>query len=100
MSAKKVFIPNKAAHDYTKAADFGQVVFCTSGPVRREAMMELFQQIQQSFTDAEPSDLIMNAGPASAVALACSIMAARFGELHMLMWDKGRYFVRSFQLEN
>lgn len=100
MPTKKVFIPNKAAHSYGKAEIFGELVFCTEGVVRREALMESFKELQAALANAESSDIIMNAGPASIVALACSIMASRFGELNLLMWDKGHYYVRTFNLDN
>ena len=95
----KVFVPNKNQHDYTEAWDFGELVFCTSGDLSRTDVLTMQADIESAMADAEPSDFILISSLAVLCGIACGVFAARFGELHLLIFENGHYVERHLSLD-
>lgn len=93
--SKRVYIPNKALHDYSGAWDFGELVFCTQGELHRLDVLTMQAEIERSMADAEPDDYILISSLTSLCSIACAAFASRFGCLNLLIFDNGKYHARS-----
>lgn len=95
----KVFVPNKGSHDYTAAWDFGDLIFCTEGPVNRTDFLTMHSDLHKSMQNAQPDDFIMLSSLPSLCCIMCSIFASRFGRLNILIFEDGEYIARHLTLE-
>lgn len=83
----KVFIPNKSSHNFSSAEKFGELVFLTSGSVNRFAVANMMRDLEAALAEAQIDDFIMVTSLAVLTALTCSIMATRFGQVNLLIYD-------------
>lgn len=102
MSASKqlVFVPNKSPYDYTKAWDFGDLVFCTEGELNSMDVLTMQKDLEDAMADADPEDLILVGSLTSLCSVACAIFAHRFGRLNLLLFKNGSYVVKKLVFNN
>jgi len=92
---KQVFVPNKNPHhDYTKAWDFGELIFCTHGELHRQDLLTMQSEVERNMQDAESEDYIMIASLSTLCGIMCGIFAKRFGRLNLLLFEDGEYKVQ------
>jgi hypothetical protein len=92
MQTKLVFVPNKnPRHDYTKAWDFGDLVFCTQAEINRQDLLTMKDEVEQAMIEAGPDDYILVASLSSLCGIMCGLFASRFGCLNLLLFDRGEY---------
>ncbi len=97
---KLVFVPNrKDAHDYTDAYQFGSLVFCTDGALNRKDLRTMQTLLEEKMVDAEAQDYILLTSLTSLCSIACSIMAARFGRVNVLVFERDKYTPRTLFFE-
>ena len=89
-----VFVPNKSPHDYSKAWDFGDLVFCTQGELNNLDVLTMQSELEAAMEDAQPDDYILISSLSSLCGVACAIFAHRFGRLNLLLYKNGRYVVK------
>lgn len=97
---RKVYVPNKGQHDYTKAWAFGDLVFCTDGTLNRRDIATMHGEITRTMIDADEDDIILITSLSSICSIAAGIMAARFGKLNLLLYEDGEYIERSVDFDN
>lgn len=95
-----VFVPNKQPYDYDAAWDYGDLVFCSEGEVNRKDLRTMQADLEWALRDAQPDDYIMLSGLPSMCCVACSIFAAKFKRLNLLLFERGEYVARSLTLDN
>jgi len=98
LQPRKVFVLNEGTHDYSGAEAFGELVFCTSGLLPKHDINRLFLELDQYLAESNRNDLIMVSSLASLFGVACAIMAAQHGEVHMLLYQDGRYVEKDLVL--
>jgi hypothetical protein len=93
----QVFVPSKSHHDFSKAKNFGELVFLTQGQINRYDVNYIAQLCTEAMTDARAGDYIMVSSLSVITAVASAIFSARFGRLNLLQYDAGvgDYFSRS-----
>ncbi len=96
---KKVFVPNKGTHDYTKAWDFGDLVFCTTGEISRTDLATMQAEMATAMNDADEDDYILLTSLASLCAVACGMFSAKFGRLNILLYERGQYVERHLDFD-
>lgn len=97
---RKVYVLNDGGHNYTDAERFGNIVFCTRGTLARWDISQMFRELDIALMDAQAEDYILIGSLASLCSVATAIMAARFGEVHFLIFKDGQYLPRDLMLEN
>ncbi len=97
---RKVFIVSNGGHDYADATSFGELIFCTDGVIKKHDIAQMYRELSQSLDCAEPDDYLMISSLTSLCVVAASILANRFGELHLLVYHDGAYVVKDLILEN
>lgn len=96
---RKVFIVNNGGHDYSDAQRFGEIVFCTDEPIRKDDVHQMYRALSFALQDAQAEDFLLVSSLTSLCMIAAAIMADRFGELHLLIFKDGEYIQRDVILE-
>lgn len=96
----KVFIVSDGGHDYSDAARFGELVFCTENVIRKDDIAQMYREIRQALEIASPGDFLLISSLTSLCSVAASILAFQFGEIHFLLYKDGQYVRRDLILED
>jgi len=94
----KVYIPSKLEHDYSAAAEYGEVVALTVGHVDKYSVGELSTAIGEALRDAQDDDTILISGLTLNNCIASAIMAHKFGVVNFLLYRRGEYMLRKILL--
>lgn len=97
---RKVFVINNSGHDYRDAERFGDIVFCTEGPLNRCDVSQMYRVFSDALQDAHEEDYLLLTSLASACSVASAIMANQFGRVNYLLFDNGKYIERTMVLED
>ena len=97
---RKVFVVNNGGHDYSDAERFGEIVYCTGNIIRRDDTAQMFRELREALSDANPEDYILMSSLTSLCCVATAIMVEKFGELHMLIFHNGQYVSRDVILRD
>lgn len=90
----KVYILNKAAHDYSDARRFGELVFCTDGSLDKLDIQQMYREMSDAMTDSSPNDFILLTSLASLCSVACSVFVTMHSRLNLLIHTKDGYVER------
>ena len=90
-----VYVLNKAPHDYSDAERYGELVFCTSGPLDKLDISQMYRELDQAFDDSQEDDWILLTSLTSLCAVACSIFVLKHERLNLLIHTKTGYVDRS-----
>lgn len=96
---KTVFIVSDGGHDYSDATRFGEIKFCTERVIRKDDVSQMYRELNEAMADARPDDLLLISSLTSLCSIAASILAARFGEVHFLVFAGGQYHQRDLILD-
>jgi len=91
----KVYILNKAAHDYSDATRYGELIVCTDGSLDKLDIQQMYRELSESFYDSESTDYILLTSLSSLCSVACSIFALKHNQLNLLVHTKDGYVERS-----
>ena len=99
-----VLIVNKGCHDYSKAAEFGDLYFMTEGQIGRFSTGEMYRRFSPYIKESKPDDLILVSGLPIMTTVACSMFAAKHGKVNLLLHNSGpgvreHYVQRTINME-
>jgi hypothetical protein len=101
---RKVYLPNKGAHDYTPAEPYGEFITMTEGPLKLTEVGYLTRIMSQCLEDSSPKDFILLCGPTLANVIATAIFVQLHGRVNLLIFRSGkagpRYYERTVMLED
>jgi len=97
---KRVYVLNMAAHDYSDARRFGELVYCTQGSIDKLDTSQMYREMFDAFDGSQEDDLIMLTSLASLCSVACSIFAVRHGRINLLIHTRDGYVERSIHFNN
>lgn len=80
-----VYVLNDGGHDYSDAERFGMLVMCTTGTLDKFDLPQMQAVLAEALADSYPSDYILLTSLTSLCCVATGYMAARHGELHLLV---------------
>lgn len=98
--SNKVFVVSNGGHDYSDAARFGEVVFCTDQLIRKDDIAQMYRVLHDALKHAAPGDYLLVGSLTSLCVVAAAILADRFGEIHLLVYENGKYTSRDLILES
>lgn len=93
-----VWIPNDAGHDYEVARQYGEIVFLTSGVVRKFDAQKLYRTIAGKMSESSPDDYLMVGSLPILNAIAAAVQTKRHGQVNFLLYRGGRYIERSVRV--
>lgn len=95
----KVFIPNRGGHDYSEAAEWGDVVFCTQGVVPKFNPSHMVRVLQEFIDESSPDDYILLTSLPVLCCVFCGMFAAKHGRLNFLLFKDGKYIERKLDFD-
>lgn len=95
---KKVYVPNRSAHDFTPAETFGELVFLSEGLIDRFAINTTVRRFVEGTKDATAEDYILISSLNILNNVLTSIFAFRFGKVNFLLFKNGKYIERCIDL--
>ena len=95
----KVYIVNKSSHDFSKAEQFGELVFCTEGRMNRFGTNDMVRKFKDAMEGSKKTDYILLCSLNVMNSLACSVFARKHGALNLLLYKEGDYIERNHLLD-
>lgn len=96
---RKVYIINKAAHDFSAAEKYGSLIFLSKGAVNKYAVSRIFRQFQDALSTSSEDDYILLTSLTVMCVIACCIFALRHNKLNLLIFKDEDYVVRTIDLK-
>ena len=90
-----VFIVNRSAHDYSRAADYGSLIYLSTGPMNRYEVNNMVRQFSIALTNSHPDDYLVMSGLAMMNSIATALFAIKHGRVNFLLFKNGRYVERN-----
>ncbi len=93
----KIFIPNKAGHDFTPAERYGKLIYISKGFQDKHATNTMQRQWYEELKHSQPTDIIMMAGLSNMQAIGCAMFGHMHGRVNILIFDpdtKYKYTLR------
>ena len=87
----RVYVPNDWQHTATDAEVFGELIYLTRGPIRRNAIRANFAAVDKGLEGSKKTDWLVVGSLSVLTALCAASFAAKHGRLNLLLWDQGRY---------
>jgi len=97
---RKVYVINRAGHDYTPALRFGDLVYLSDGMLPKYSVNRLYRIMHNSLKSSSPDDYILLSGLGVAQSIACSIFALKHMRLNLLLFKDGGYVERKIVLDD
>ena len=95
----KVYIPNKAGHDYTDAMRYGELVYVTAGLQNKYSVNQMLRIWQDVLKDSDSSDCIVLTGLSVIGSIGCSVFAVKHQRVNLLLWKNGKYIKRELIID-
>jgi hypothetical protein len=98
----KVYVVNKSCHDFTKAEEFGEIVFLTIGNVNRYATSNMYRKFEREMKKSSPEDYMLLSGMTVMSVIACGMFSMLHKRLNLLIWksDRKEYIERIIKMED
>ena len=94
MSQVKVFVSNRASHDYSDAERFGSLVFLTEGAINRFDVENMKTLIYPQLAEATPHDYWMVSSLTILNMVGEAYLIRKHGGVRILLLKNGRYIER------
>ncbi len=98
MQNTTVFIPNKGAHDFSLAREYGDLHFLTEGRINPTAVGGLYRQIMQEMQHASAHDYLLIHSLPILNIITAAILTSKFNRLNLLIWRRDHYAERNLYL--
>lgn len=95
----KVFVVNRSNHDFSRAEEFGELVFCTEGRMNRFATNDMIRRFSEVMSKSSEEDYVLLCSLNVMNAIACAVFAYKHGALNLLLYKDGKYIERNHLLD-
>ncbi len=90
----------QSGHDFTPAAEYGELVYITKGLVPRYKTNTIYRQVAEALSEAHEEDYLVISSLAIISSLASAFLARRFGKVNYLLFRDGRYVERVVDIDS
>lgn len=99
---RKVYVVAKGLHDWTLAAEYGEVVFLSTVPISRVAVSTMARLFAPQLQKSSPDDYLLITGLSVMCSIACSLFVLKHRRLNLLLFDAAseKYVKRTVVLED
>jgi hypothetical protein len=94
-----VYVVNKSSHDFSKASQFGDIVYLSQGPINRFACNSMHRKFYAKLISSNEDDYILMCSLGVMNSIACSIFAKLHNKLNLLLYKKGKYIERNLIID-
>lgn len=95
-----VYVPNRGAHDYEDAKQYGELVFLTSGVVERYRTNTIYRELMVGMADAQADDYLLVSSLSILNSIISGILARQFGKINFLLFRDGKYLLRTVNIDS
>jgi hypothetical protein len=95
-----VYVPNRGAHDYEDAKQYGELRFLTSGVIERYRTNTIYRTLMQGMEDAQEGDFLLVSSLSILNAIIAGILARKFGKINFLLFRDGKYLLRTVNIDS
>jgi hypothetical protein len=95
----KVYVLNKGGYDYSAAQRYGELVYCTDGPLNKNDINQSARLMAKALRDSDSSDYIVLTSLSSLCSIACAIFAAQHQRLNLLIYKAGQYYEYTIEIK-
>ena len=98
----KVYIPNNSGHDFSKAEQYGELIFVTQGTIPPFDLNKMYREVVDTLQDSEEQDYIMVSGLTQINGMLMAVFGYKHGRLNLLIYDvkEEDYVIRKIVLGN
>ena len=92
----KVYIVNKSTHNFSRAEEFGKLVFMSEGRLNRYATNDMSRKFSDAMRNSTKEDYLLPCSLNTANIMAGAIFARKHGRLNLLLFkpSTGEYIER------
>lgn len=94
-----VFVVNNSGHDYSDAERFGEILYCTEGPLNKFDTAQMYRSLSEALLDANEDDYILMTSLTTLCCIATGMMVEQFGKVNMLLFQGGKYISRTIAFD-
>jgi hypothetical protein len=87
----RVFVVNKSSHDFSPAAEFGELVYLSEGPMNRYEANNMARQFLPHLLCSSKEDYLLPCGLSIMNMIAASVFAHLHGRLNLLLYKNKVY---------
>ena len=95
-----VYVPNKGAHNYEDAKQYGELVFLTSGVVERYRTNTIYRTLCEGMKDAQENDYLLVSSLSILNSIISAILSRKFGKVNFLLFRDGKYLLRTVNIDS
>ena len=81
-----VYVINKSGHDFSKAEEYGTLVFLSEGEINPFQMTKIYRMFAAILRDSSPDDCLLISGLAVMNSIASAILSHMHGRVNWLQW--------------
>jgi hypothetical protein len=93
--SRKVYIVNRSAHDFSRAKDFGELVYLSSGEINRWNTNHMARIFEEVLASSSKEDYLVLCSLNIMNSIASAIFSHLHGRLNILLYKDGRYIERN-----
>lgn len=99
---KKVYVVARGLHDWSLAAQYGELIFLSNEPFGRTAVSNMVRKFAPGLADSKPEDYIVVTGLSVMCSLTCVLFALKHRRLNLLLFDAAteKYIKRTLMLDD
>ncbi len=92
----KVYIVNKSSHDFSRAGEFGNLIFMSEGRLNRFGTNDMIRKFQDAMRNSKEDDYLLPCSLNTANIIAASVFACKHKRLNLLLFKAttGEYIER------
>lgn len=83
----KVYIVNKSVHDYSDAERYGELVFLSTGNLKRFSTSKAYRKFWPILSQSGPKDYLLVSGMPMLCIIAAFIMSIKHKRLNLLLFN-------------
>lgn len=95
----KVYVVNKGGHDYSAAEKYGELIFCTEGPLSKYDVGQMYRELREAMALSSPDDYILLTSLTTLCSVAAALFAAKHGRVNFLIFRDDTYVERKIIID-
>ena len=96
----KIYIINKGGHDFTRAAEFGELCYLSEGTQNPFQVNDMYRKMAETVEASHSDDFILSTGLPIMRQVFSAMFAWKHGKLNLLLFKDDKYIARHIVLNS
>jgi hypothetical protein len=92
---RKVYIVNRSSHDFSRAEEYGELVFLSEGPMDRFEVNNMVRQFSERMKGSSEEDYLIPCALSIMNSIAMVVFALKHDRLNLLLYKRSKYEERN-----